>query len=443
MRNSFTVYVGGPARIYFFGFHVPACEHSTYSMTSFVLPDLTWVVPAFLPINASFWNHETQSFLAYPVTCDHRLTTYTYPLLNIMRIIQVFFAFLAVASAWPGHSKRCGHIAKHKYTITPDVDSSLIPIDVCEANRATHFGHLTKPLRGLIDKWLGRRHINDQERHELVNSLSWSITNFPSYANYTVPDPERDSTGGWNMVIHGILYKRRDICRKQVDKIINRILIRASITKELFFRNSFQRLNKIEAEQSRRQIRELATASIRNGAIQVKSPIMCNDTVTLMTLTNDDGAFSQIVPLVQSCSKPLETSAGIQRAPITLEPLNVPGGRHNESMDTQNTYLVPPRGLSIVSDVDDVLRVAEVWNWKQAIMDLFARPYEPWLNMDEVYRNWSTDIPRGGGGYWTNNEWAETRSEVASHDVTNVHFHYITNSPDFNAGYYIRGTETL
>jgi hypothetical protein len=54
---------------------------------------------------------------------------------------------------------------------------------------------------------------------------------------------------------------------------------------------------------------------------------------------------------------------------------------------TLETHYFPSEGLTIVSDVDDILRIGEVWNPKQIIFNTFVRPFQPWLDMDRVYRD--------------------------------------------------------
>jgi hypothetical protein len=67
--------------------------------------------------------------------------------------------------------------------------------------------------------------------------------------------------------------------------------------------------------------------------------------------------------------------------------------------------------------------------------------------MADVYRNWSHDIPMGGGGHWKDNRWIPARSEEFGNwrgtgpmNLTNVHFHYMTETPEVNAAFYIDGT---
>lgn len=70
-----------------------------------------------------------------------------------------------------------------------------------------------------------------------------------------------------------------------------------------------------------------------------------------------------------------------------------------------SAYLVPTAGLTIVSDIDDILRVTKIWEPSEGLLNSFARPFTPWMNMPTIYANWSRSIP-------------------------DFHFHYLTTTPE-------------
>jgi hypothetical protein len=70
-----------------------------------------------------------------------------------------------------------------------------------------------------------------------------------------------------------------------------------------------------------------------------------------------------------------------------------------------SAYLVPTAGLTIISDIDDILRVTKIWQPKEGLLNTFARPFVPWMNMPTIYANWSASIP-------------------------DFHFHYLTTTPE-------------
>lgn len=80
---------------------------------------------------------------------------------------------------------------------------------------------------------------------------------------------------------------------------------------------------------------------------------------------------------------------------------------HANGTDTGNAtaYLVPPKGITVISDIDDILRVTKIWDPEQGLLNSFARPFEPWLNMPEIYSAWAESLD-------------------------DLHFHYLTTTPE-------------
>ena len=84
-----------------------------------------------------------------------------------------------------------------------------------------------------------------------------------------------------------------------------------------------------------------------------------------------------------------------------VQVVNVRGDR----TETGHTlaYLVPSSGHTIVSDIDDVLRVASICQVKEGLKNLLTRPFYPWMNMPDIFMNWA--------------------------NIPGIHFHYLTTSP--------------
>lgn len=78
---------------------------------------------------------------------------------------------------------------------------------------------------------------------------------------------------------------------------------------------------------------------------------------------------------------------------------------HGTDSGNATAYLVPSTGLTIISDIDDILRVTKIYQPKEGILNTFARSLVPWMNMPQIYANWSAS-------------------------VQNVHFHYLTTTPE-------------
>ncbi|KAK4542426.1 hypothetical protein LTR36_006883 [Oleoguttula mirabilis] len=79
-------------------------------------------------------------------------------------------------------------------------------------------------------------------------------------------------------------------------------------------------------------------------------------------------------------------------------------------------YIVPPKGLTIVSDVDDILRQAYVWDFTKALQYLFLIPFRPWSNMNTTFHQWADRVP-------------------------SAHFHYVTDAPETSYRKYVVGLD--
>jgi phosphatidate phosphatase APP1 len=75
------------------------------------------------------------------------------------------------------------------------------------------------------------------------------------------------------------------------------------------------------------------------------------------------------------------------------------------SSGNATAYLVPTEGITILSDIDDILRVTKIYDPKEGLLNTFARPFTPWMNMPDIYANWSSSIQ-------------------------DLHFHYLTTTPE-------------
>lgn len=75
------------------------------------------------------------------------------------------------------------------------------------------------------------------------------------------------------------------------------------------------------------------------------------------------------------------------------------------AMGNATAYLVPTNGLTIISDIDDILRITQIYEPKLGLLNSFAKPFVPWMNMPEIYANWSRTLD-------------------------DFHFHYLTTTPE-------------
>jgi len=50
--------------------------------------------------------------------------------------------------------------------------------------------------------------------------------------------------------------------------------------------------------------------------------------------------------------------------------------------------LLPPNGISVISDIDDTIKITDVLNRKELLRNTFCRPYQPVEGMAPLYARW-------------------------------------------------------
>lgn len=222
--------------------------------------------------------------------------------------------------------------------------------------------------------------LSDQQ----LAALPTQALNIPPYANFT--------DQGWNVRFHGNIYKLPDINESKLNDLANVFLIDTSV----------EQLNQTEADEARN-----VTASIfvvQQGDVNVSTIRVepfgggagQGQNVTLPYETTPEGDFDVFMPI---------NSDGLMNGNETQEIQKMATRVTNTTEGNATAYLVPNEGLTVVSDIDDILRITKIYDPKEGLLNSFARPYVQWENMPQIYANWSQSLP-------------------------NTHFHYLTTLPE-------------
>ena len=122
-----------------------------------------------------------------------------------------------------------------------------------------------------------------------------------------------------------------------------------------------------------------------------------NQTIKYPVSTTDQGDIDGFVQLNNDGLTPGNTSTEVQRLAVYTE---------GATEGNATSYLVPNKGLTVISDIDDILRVTQIWKPEPGLINnTFVNPFQAWRNMPDIYANWSRSIP-------------------------GVHFHYLTTTPE-------------
>ena len=233
-----------------------------------------------------------------------------------------------------------------------------------------------------------------------LSATPTQVLNIPGYGNWT--------TGGWNLRIHGNVFKQPNISNDTINDLANNFLIGTSV-QDLPPSQSAQAVNLTREIFVVQQSDVNVTVNIEpsdqfggdgeSGGGGGITPPGGDQTITLPYVTTAEGDFDVFVQLQNVSGGGLLPGNGT----VTPQRLNVYANGTDNGNAT--SYLVSEQGMTIVSDIDDILRVTQIYEPKEGLLNSFARPYTQWMNMPDIYRNWSESLPQ-------------------------MHFHYLTTTPE-------------
>ncbi|KAK9798865.1 putative Phosphatidate phosphatase APP1 catalytic domain-containing protein [Seiridium cardinale] len=249
------------------------------------------------------------------------------------------------------------------------------------------------PVGGDVESTLG---INDDD----LKATPTQVLNVPGYANWTEQ--------GWNVRVHGNVFKQPNISQDTVDDLANKFLIGTSIAD----------LPTDQQNQARNLTREIFVVQQRdlNVTINFVNDVAVepdasggvinaeggSQSIQLPYQTTDEGDFDTFVVLANTTG---ENGGHLIAGNTTSSIQSLNMYANGTTTGNATAYLVPPEGLTIISDIDDILRVTKIYDPAEGLLNSFARAFTQWENMPEIYANWSASIP-------------------------NFHFHYLTTTPE-------------
>ena len=231
-----------------------------------------------------------------------------------------------------------------------------------------------------------------------VSALPTQVLNLPPYANFT--------SKGWNVRFHGNVYKQPSTSKQKLNDLANIFLIDVDIkdlppSQQKQARNLTAEIFVLQQGNVEVSTMQLEPAPSEGGSGQPGGGGAIEATggtqdVELPYNTTDQGDFDVFVPIENNGLLLGNETKEIQRLNTYVE---------GTTMGNSTAYLVPNEGLTVVSDIDDILRVTKIYQPKQGLLNSFARPFRPWMSMPDIYANWSSSL-------------------------SEIHFHYLTTTPE-------------
>jgi len=231
------------------------------------------------------------------------------------------------------------------------------------------------PTLGDIEKKLG---LSDSD----IQSLPNSGLLIPSYANFTGQ--------AWNVRFYGYAYKQPNVSTSDLDSIINGL--------------NTNNLNSTQQALLQNRTQELAAIPIANanltGVVLVNGSDVTNGSGIPLAMGDDVGEIDQFIS-VQGLGSDTGKTQIIQTGLIDVE------GPGNST-----AILVPDSGISIVSDIDDVMRITKVYVPDQGLFNSFVQPYVNVPGIPELYEKWFKTLPGVAFHYDTTTPVELTRTYV-------------------------------
>lgn len=234
-------------------------------------------------------------------------------------------------------------------------------------------------------------------------ALPTNVLNIDPYANWT--------SSGWNVRFHGNVYKQPNTSTADLNKFANVFLVGTDISslpdsqqdqarnltaEILVVQQGDVAVNTIHLEPGSSQGSSGQTSG--SGATQASGG---TQDITLPYNTTVEGDFDIFVPIDSNGLTAGNETSAIQQLNSHVEGATLGNG---------TVYLVPPTGLTVISDIDDILRVTKIYEPTQGLLNSFARPFTAWENMPSIYANWSTSLPELAFHYLTTTPEQVTRN---------------------------------
>ena len=231
-----------------------------------------------------------------------------------------------------------------------------------------------------------------------VAALPTQVLNIPPYANFT--------DQGWNVRFHGFVYKQPNTSEEKLNDLANVFLVDTDIKdlppdQQENARNLTASIFVLQQGDVNVSTIHLEPAPSSGGDGQpggggaVKATGGTQD-VQLPYATTDQGDFDVFIPIDSNGLIDGDQTSQIQRLNTYVE---------GATLGISTAFLVPNEGITIISDIDDILRTTKIYQPAEGLLNSFAKPFRPWENMPDIYANWAATVP-------------------------DLHFHYLTTTPE-------------
>lgn len=224
---------------------------------------------------------------------------------------------------------------------------------------------LSIPAPSAIAKALGI------DSNSSASSSNASVLMVPSYSNFT--------SQGWNVRMNAFVYGLPSVDTSKLDDLLHLLGIDNSTlntTEQGLLANRTTDLASIPIPKASN-----ITVQVALGGDDIGSPLQLEQ-------ADDFGEIDQFV-VVPGLANAVGNSTQLNETVVAqLYAQNVTGPGNG------TTLLVPETGISVVSDIDDVLRVTKVYIPIEGLKNSFAEPYVNLEDTPQVFAEWNRTLPK-------------------------------------------------
>jgi hypothetical protein len=172
----------------------------------------------------------------------------------------------------------------------------------------------------------------------------------------------------WHVPIHGWIFEPEENSKKRA-----------------VFRSLLRRALKVQSGTLEKYILDRRIKPFVVGNERWKRPrINLNGKEYSMNWSGKNGHFQTLLILPHSDLFNGQESVDNHIRPLTYFATSSDNTRKHEG----TVHLVPPKGITILSDIDDTIKITNVMNKKEMLRNTFMREFQPVPGMAEIYSEW-------------------------------------------------------
>jgi phosphatidate phosphatase APP1 len=114
-----------------------------------------------------------------------------------------------------------------------------------------------------------------------------------------------------------------------------------------------------------------------------------DERITLRKKTRSSGLFQSTLDIPTATVRAIAPEAEQRDCRVNVQLAVDPSNPHSNTF-CSSLYFVAPTGLSVISDIDDTIKLTQVTQKRAMLANTFVHPFQAIEGMAEVYRQWET-----------------------------------------------------